>query len=253
MKKFIFLIFLYLLFCANANADICLLTDKTTAEKIVDILNNEHSFFEYCSTCKEAIVHPLNVKDVTTHPADDINYKIYVNSNPVDAGHIYLKKDNKYHNLAVIAGCKDAIKSGIEAELVELKERHKISYEDAYKYAKEKTEKIFNRCHDKFFKKQEYDFAYAINVANSTNQCIEDEIKNKIDALFSAEQKTKALKYFEEISNSSGVLYEMLYNRNIYCEDRFCGLDAELMAISDKTTLLRQILENLIFIEERGE
>lgn len=254
MKNFTSLIAFFVIFYyTSARADVCLLTDQKTAEDAISILSNENEIFEYCSTCEDAVSKQLKISDINIHSEDGSIYEVYINSEPVDIGHIYIRKNNRYYNLAIMADCKDAIKADIKAELPELKEKYKISREDAYKYARAESNKIFNQCHETFFKKQEYDFTYAINAAYHSNLCIEKKIKEEIKKLFNPEQKQKALIALEKISQSSEDLYNLMYTQNIYCENKFCGLDAELMATSEKTTLLRQILENLIFINKKGE
>lgn len=245
MKKFILILSLAAISLLNsapqALADVCYDIDKDTANKVVCIIKQHSEIYEYCSICQTAKPTKINVENVkNTNP-------ILVNDRPLDIAHLYYKKENKFINIGVEAGCIKAGEYGIMPDLDRLMVISP-SEESNRQQAKNKAQEIYHQCLAVNSKESnKTTTAEMIKQNSKVNECLAAAVQQEIERGFSKEKQQEMSEYLLKSRKAVFNFYDRIYSQNKYCLGQ-CGSMANLLPYSDEGYLLQKMLEDLIYL-----
>lgn len=242
MKKacFVFIFASALLSGFNANADICTEVSNEIASKATNIIKKQKEIYDYCSICNNAKPQKIFVKNITK------DKKVYVNGNVLDLAHTYFKKDNEYHNLGIASGCIENGKYGISAKLDNLTVSHH-SKETYKNQAKQRAKAISDECINNAKNDKSKTTQDMIERNRKINNCLAKAIKREIQKGFNPKQQAQMLEYFEQTRKGVWNFYNDIYTSNKYCYGQ-CGSITSLLAYSDESIVLMQMLESLLYL-----
>lgn len=245
MKKFIFILSLATISLLNSAprvlADVCYDIDKDTANKAVRIIKQHSEIYEYCSICKTAKPTKINVENVkNTNP-------ILVNGRPSDIAHLYYKKENKFINIGIEAGCIKAGEYDIKPDLDRLMVISS-SEESNRQQAKNKAQEIYHQCLTVNSKESnKITTAEMIKQNSKVNECLAAAVQQEIERGFSKEKQQEMSEYLLVSRKAVFNFYDGVYSQNKYCYGQ-CGSMANLFPYSDEGYLLQKMLEDLIYL-----
>ncbi|MBR1649033.1 MAG: hypothetical protein IJ689_05485 [Alphaproteobacteria bacterium] len=240
MKKFIFILSLFISYATDSLADVCYDITPDTASKAVQILQDQNKIYQYCSICSETKAKPIEITDIKN------SNPLLINGQSIDLAHTYYEKDGKYFNLGVASGCIKNNQYGIKAELDSLSPIHN-SPEKTLELTKIQLAKVIETCNAEAMKNMVSNTADMIYNAEQTNACLTEAIKTEIKKCFEPHEQSLMIEYLEQIQKGTSSFYQILNTQNKYC-DSSCGSDFSLMAYADVGNILNQILEKLLYL-----
>ncbi len=240
MIKYFLLFCLSIILSTNVKADICYDVTPEVAEKAVKILNGTQTVYRYCSICDTAEPHIISIEKIAPDNG------VLINGQYIDLAHTYYKKDDKYINLGVAAGCIKAGDYDIVAVLPDLPVIN-ITPEIRKQQAKEQAQQIFDTCSQPLSDNDMITTVDMMKRNRKINNCLSDAIKKEVEKGFDADQQPEVLAHLQKIQKGVFDLYSDIYAANKYCNGS-CGTITNILPYADEGRILREILESLLYL-----
>ncbi len=240
MIKYFLLFCLSILLSTNVNADICYDVTPKVVEKAVKILNGTQTVYHYCSICDTAESHIISIEKIATDNG------VLINGQHIDLAHTYYKKDDKYINLGVAAGCINVGDYDIADVLPDLPVIN-ITPEIRKQHAKEQAQQIFDTCSQPLSDNDMITTADMMKRNRKINNCLTDAIKKEVKKGFDTDRQPEVLVHLQKIQEGVFGIYSDIYAANKYCNGS-CGTIANILPYADEGHVLMEILENLLYL-----
>ncbi|MGE0083613.1 MAG: lysozyme inhibitor LprI family protein [Desulfococcaceae bacterium] len=103
-KTFISTAILCLLIISYALADQAAWVDKRNAYKAGEMIETGTELRQFCAPCGDTVWTPVTAKQVEVRNPEKNFYEVFVNDTGLDLAYVYILRDGKWRNMAMILG-----------------------------------------------------------------------------------------------------------------------------------------------------